>query len=163
MVTAALTRERSIRLARQPQLMGEAFFDLADCRGSGWELFFPEPVQGANIWAQQCFASDFCHGCPVRTECIEYSLEFNPKQLGGFWGGLSPEDRRLIHQVRPQATSRYFLSSNRDRFGEHRLGWVSRFGTGGQIESGILADGSGADPGQELAGLLLADYPGDDG
>ena len=57
----------------------------AACRGMGSEVFFPE--RGDKVSE----AIAICEGCPVRQECLEFSLQNGERN--GIWGGV-PERRR---------------------------------------------------------------------
>lgn len=65
---------------------------LGSCLGLDPDLFFPE--RGASTRD----AKAICHGCVVRTECLEYSL-LNGEKFG-IWGGLSERERRRIRHER---------------------------------------------------------------
>ena len=41
-------------------------------------------------------AAKFCAQCPVRNECLEDALEYQPIDQYGFWGGISAHDRKKI-------------------------------------------------------------------
>ena len=64
------------------------------CSSVGGDLFFPEA--GDSI-AQP---KKICSLCPVRSECLEYALNFPGIQ--GIWGGTSGTERRAIHKRRNQ-------------------------------------------------------------
>ena len=60
----------------------------AACRHQPTDLFFPERgVSSAE-------AKAICAACPVKLDCLEYSLEI--PQLLGVWAGLSVRERRAI-------------------------------------------------------------------
>jgi WhiB family redox-sensing transcriptional regulator len=62
----------------------------AACAGADPELFFPkEQREPANREAKRV-----CAGCPVRDECLEYSLV--TREEFGVWGGQDEWDRRVI-------------------------------------------------------------------
>jgi WhiB family redox-sensing transcriptional regulator len=42
-------------------------------------------------------AKRICHGCPVRYQCLRWSLE-NPED-SGVWGGLSSRERRAVAAI----------------------------------------------------------------
>ena len=58
------------------------------CREQDPDLFFPESVREA----QQAVA--ICNTCPVRDECLDYSLE--ARERFGVWGGLTDRQRRQL-------------------------------------------------------------------
>lgn len=43
-------------------------------------------------------AKRICHGCPVRSDCFEWSLETGQGQ--GVWGGLDENERRALNRQR---------------------------------------------------------------
>lgn len=52
-------------------------------------------------------ARQLCNTCPVRTQCLEYALEFPAADMHGVWAGLTPRQlaaeqrRRGIRPSRP--------------------------------------------------------------
>jgi WhiB family redox-sensing transcriptional regulator len=67
----------------------------AACKGEDATLFFPErttPVGAAKL---------ICHGCPVKTDCLEYAMAEQIKH--GIWGGLSERQRRELRSERYHA------------------------------------------------------------
>lgn len=48
-------------------------------------------------------AKTVCHGCPVRAECLEWSLV--TAQDAGVWGGLDEDERREIRRERRRAST----------------------------------------------------------
>lgn len=75
-------------LAESPTWMRQAA-----CRG-GDDLFFP-PLGRADVATK---AKLICHGCPVRSACLDYALETN--QEWGVWGGKSERERRRLRRAR---------------------------------------------------------------
>lgn len=74
----------------------------ARCIGEDPELFFPVgTASGALEQAEQ--AKSICLGCPVRTECLEWSLV--TAQDAGVWGGMDEEERREIRRQRRRQAS----------------------------------------------------------
>ncbi len=67
----------------------------AACRGVDADLFFP--ARGESTRA----ARQVCQDCPVRLQCLEYSLA--NKEVHGIWGGLSERERRRIRSQRNAA------------------------------------------------------------
>lgn len=61
--------------------------DDAACIGIDPDLFYPGKGD------DQSEAVATCHGCPVREECLEYSLT-PPIETFGIWGGLNERQRR---------------------------------------------------------------------
>lgn len=53
------------------------------------------------------YARKLCRTCPVKTECLEYALEFPAADMHGVWAGLTPRQlaaeqrRRGVVPVRP--------------------------------------------------------------
>lgn len=64
----------------------------ANCRGMHPNTFFPHDGIGVEV------AQEYCSGCPVKNECLEYAL--NNKQEHGIWGGASERERRRIQRRR---------------------------------------------------------------
>ena len=60
----------------------------AACKGSPTAWFFPEPRETV---APEAVV--LCGSCTVRPECLAYALTEDIKH--GWWGGLSPEERKL--------------------------------------------------------------------
>jgi len=69
----------------------------AACRDEDPELFFP--IGTSPPAAEQTErAKRICRACPVRVECLEWSLV--TYQDAGVWGGLDEEQRREIRRAR---------------------------------------------------------------
>src|SRR5690606_17143227 len=62
-------------------------------------LFLPEEVSGSTRYSA---AEKICQGCPVKTECLEYSLDVSRGggAIYGMWGGKSPRVRVEIARRR---------------------------------------------------------------
>jgi len=72
----------------------------AACIGEDPELFFP--IGTSPPAAEQTLrAKRVCRGCPVKPECLEWSLV--TYQDAGVWGGLDEEERRQIRRARRRA------------------------------------------------------------
>lgn len=69
----------------------------ARCIGQDPELFFPVGNTALAI-EQTSRAKGVCAVCPVRMECLEWSLI--TCQDAGVWGGLDEEERRVIRRAR---------------------------------------------------------------
>jgi WhiB family redox-sensing transcriptional regulator len=69
----------------------------ARCIGKDPDLFFPIGTSDDAL-AQVAEAKTVCHGCSVRTDCLEWSL--STFQDAGVWGGLDEEERRVIRRAR---------------------------------------------------------------
>jgi len=74
----------------------------AGCVGEDPELFFPTGTSPGAI-EQTARAKSVCSRCPVRPECLGWSLE--TFQDAGVWGGLDEEERRQIRRERRRATA----------------------------------------------------------
>jgi WhiB family transcriptional regulator, redox-sensing transcriptional regulator len=68
----------------------------ARCREAAPGSFFPSDGVGVDR------ARSVCADCPVKTECLEYALEFRIDH--GVWGGCSERERRRILRQRRLAT-----------------------------------------------------------
>lgn len=92
--------------------IGRDWVSQAACRGIDPELFMPEI--GGNTRA----AKELCNGrpatkmkpglppCPVKDECLEYSLQL-PGPVVGVWGGLSERERREVKRSTPIRVKRF--------------------------------------------------------
>lgn len=69
----------------------------ARCRDEDPELFFPVGTSPTAI-EQTRRAIEICRRCPVRVECLEWSLD--TCQDAGVWGGFGEEDRRQVRRAR---------------------------------------------------------------
>jgi len=69
--------------------------ELAACRDSEPDLFFPVGTTGAAI-EQIETAVAICVACTARDECLHYALETN--QEAGVWGGFAEDDRRRLRK-----------------------------------------------------------------
>lgn len=63
------------------------------CRETDPEIFFPEKG------SPQADAKRTCLSCEVRTQCLEYALEYGER---GIWGGTSDAERRRILRERQE-------------------------------------------------------------
>jgi len=77
-----------------------AWIDRAGCVGEDPELFFPMGAPRL-VSARTERAKAICRGCPVRSECLGWSLV--TAQDAGVWGGLDEEERREIRRRRRAA------------------------------------------------------------
>ena len=68
----------------------------AACRGEDTGTFFPpsEPETKHERIVREERAKSICARCPVRLECLEYSLTV--PELYGIWGGLTEQERRAL-------------------------------------------------------------------
>src|SRR5262249_25795665 len=84
-VTGRLPRHRSLAaLAR----FAARWRELAACRGTDLEVFFPGRGQTAGP------ARQGCAGCPVRQPCLDYAI--TNRIAYGVWGGLTERERRAL-------------------------------------------------------------------
>jgi WhiB family redox-sensing transcriptional regulator len=73
------------------------WIDGAACIGQDPELFFPVGTSRPAL-ARTRRAKAICGACPVRGECLRWSLD--SCQDAGIWGGLDEEERRVIRRER---------------------------------------------------------------
>lgn len=66
------------------------WFDLAECRGTDPELFFP--TQGETPSPAALAA---CDRCEVKTQCLKWALA---NKEPGIWGGTTDRQRRTMRQ-----------------------------------------------------------------
>ena len=75
----------------------------ANCKGKT-EAMFPKEYKDITYIP---YARSLCRACEVRTECLNYALEFPAADMHGVWAGLTPRQlaaeqrRRNIRPVRP--------------------------------------------------------------
>jgi len=62
--------------------------ELAACRGSDLEVFFPGRGESAGP------ARRVCAACPVRQACLDYAI--SNRIAYGVWGGLTERERRAL-------------------------------------------------------------------
>jgi WhiB family redox-sensing transcriptional regulator len=98
-VTARLPRHRSLAA---PARFAARWRELAACRGTELEVFFPERGESAEPARQVCAV------CPVRQPCLDYAI--TNRIVHGIWGGLTERERRTLR-------SRWVRASRRDRYG----------------------------------------------
>ena len=82
-------------LASALTLQSDDWRDLASCRDTDPDLFFPVGTTGPAI-EQIATAKRVCAECLAKDECLEYAL--NTNQDSGIWGGTSEEERRDIRR-----------------------------------------------------------------
>lgn len=63
------------------------------CRSTDPEAFYPEVANKSHMDTLK----EICMFCPSREPCAEYAIWFEAE---GFWGGLSPLERRAIRRKR---------------------------------------------------------------
>ena len=72
--------------------------ELAACRGTDLNLFFPERGESAEPARQVCAA------CPVRQPCLDYAI--TNRISDGIWGGLTERERRALRSGWVRASRR---------------------------------------------------------
>jgi WhiB family redox-sensing transcriptional regulator len=80
------------------------WIERAGCLEEDPELFFPVGI-GSAAREQEAEAKAVCVACPVRAECLEWSL--STFQDAGVWGGLGEDERREIRRARRRAKARF--------------------------------------------------------
>jgi WhiB family redox-sensing transcriptional regulator len=96
-VTARLPRHRSLAT---PARFAARWRELAACRGTDLEVFFPGRGESAGP------ARRVCAACPVRQACLDYAI--TNRIAYGVWGGLTGRERRALQ-------SRWVRASRRER------------------------------------------------
>lgn len=61
------------------------------CRDTDPSFFYPTGASGVQE------AKRYCHGCPVRLECLAHALSRGEKF--GVWGGTSERERRRMRKA----------------------------------------------------------------
>jgi hypothetical protein len=84
-VTARPPRRRTLPASAR---FAARWRDLAACRGTDLNLFFPGRGQSAEPARQVCGA------CPVRQPCLDYAI--TNAITHGIWGGLIERERRAL-------------------------------------------------------------------
>lgn len=76
---------------------GTLDFSQANCKGMPVHWWFPSdrPWKEQRQCAQM--AIDICRDCPMRMECLDYSLVWEPV---GIWGGFTEQQRATIRERR---------------------------------------------------------------
>jgi WhiB family transcriptional regulator, redox-sensing transcriptional regulator len=69
----------------------------AACLDTDPELFFPVGTTGPAL-DQIAQAKAVCRDCPVRAQCLEWSL--NTNQDAGVWGSMDEDERRQLRRHR---------------------------------------------------------------
>ena len=96
-MTARLPRHRTLAA---PARFAARWRELAACRGTDLNLFFPERGESAGP------ARRVCAACPVREPCLDYAI--TNRISHGIWGGLTERERRALR-------SRWVRTSRRER------------------------------------------------
>jgi WhiB family redox-sensing transcriptional regulator len=84
-----------------PVQQDEAWKAHARCIGKDPMIFFP-PSAPSDAHVQRIL--NICHPCPVRKECLDYSLAHD--ELFGWWGGMSERERRRERKKRKSRGNR---------------------------------------------------------
>ena len=84
-MTARQPRHRTLAV---PARFAARWRELAACRGTDLEVFFPSRGESAGP------ARQVCAGCPVRTPCLDYAI--TNRIAYGIWGGLTERERRAL-------------------------------------------------------------------
>ena len=96
-MTARLPRRRTLPA---PARFAARWRELAACRGTDLEVFFPGRGETAGP------ARRVCARCPVREPCLDYAI--TNRIVHGVWGGLTERERRALR-------SGWVRSSRRER------------------------------------------------
>ena len=96
-MTARLPRHHNLAV---PARLAARWRELAACRGTDLEVFFPGRGESAGPARQVCAA------CPVRQPCLDYAI--TNRIVHGIWGGLTERERRALQ-------SRWVRASRRER------------------------------------------------
>lgn len=91
---------------RFKELMGVAAQELewhiqAACRDHDPGLWFPRIGES---YRRIQLAVSICEGCPVKKECLRYSISTNQKF--GIWGGKAREERKALKKKMDKAAGR---------------------------------------------------------
>lgn len=93
------------------------WMDDAACRGHSKKMF-PQFHKDISYIPD---ARALCRGCPVKSPCLEYALEFPPSDMHGVWAGLTPRQlaaeqrKRRIVPTRPTIAQMITTLLNRDQ------------------------------------------------
>ena len=102
-------------------------FDFAFGNATRWEtahcantifpdLFFPTSLE--EVEASEPLIKQICDTCPLRQECLQLALD--NKDYNGYYGGVSPEDRRKMSAHR----SRVRRGNSKEVIRLMELGWT---------------------------------------
>jgi len=94
-VTADLPRHQTLHA---PARFAARWRELAACRGTDLEVFFPGRGETAGPARQVCAA------CPVRQPCLDYAI--SNRITHGIWGGLTERERRAMRSGWVRASRR---------------------------------------------------------
>ena len=96
-MTARPPRHRTLAA---PARFAARWRELATCRGTDLEVFFPGRGETAGP------ARQICAACPVRQACLDYAI--TNRIVHGIWGGLTERERRALQ-------SRWVRAARRER------------------------------------------------
>ena len=88
---------------------GSNWRELALCRGSDVNFFFPEVGVSMHHTAE---IRRICSTCPVKTDCLELGLE-SQNDEHGFFGGQSPRERQVLNAQRKRAARAALVEARR--------------------------------------------------
>jgi WhiB family redox-sensing transcriptional regulator len=94
-VTGRPPRHRTLA---DPARFAARWRELATCRGTDLEVFFPGRGESAEP------ARRVCAVCPVRQPCLDYAI--SNRIVHGIWGGLTERERRALRSGWVRATRR---------------------------------------------------------
>lgn len=72
------------------------------CKGQDTSKFFSDVSKTSNEY------KEFCHSCPVESECLEFALIYN---MYGIWGGTSDKERGKLPKFNLQVLREDFIES----------------------------------------------------
>jgi WhiB family redox-sensing transcriptional regulator len=136
-VTAHPPRHRTLAA---PARFAARWRELAACRGTDLEVFFPGRGESAGPARQVCAV------CPVRQPCLDYAI--TNRIVHGIWGGLTERERRALQ-------SRWVRTSRRNRDGAISAAVAARytveavgrsFGLSRTSVARIVRTGTGTEP-----------------
>lgn len=70
----------------------------ARCADLPVDVFFPVP--GRHMIVNIIHAKGYCAMCPVKTDCLEFALQFDHRTLPGIWGGTTENERLKLRRTR---------------------------------------------------------------
>ena len=94
-MTARPPRHRTLAV---PTRFAARWRELAACRGTDLEVFFPGRGESAGPARQACAV------CPVRQPCLDYAI--TNRIAYGVWGGLTERERRALRSGWVRASRR---------------------------------------------------------
>ena len=92
-VTLSRDDEELVTLIHDPRVLRQVWSERANCGTVHHDLYFPDEGESPPQSALAC-----CAACPVAQECLATALyhEMDDDLRFGWWGGLSPEERREL-------------------------------------------------------------------